>query len=87
MGWWDALWDILTAGLHKVAFFPAHTRLPLGFYLNHAQNFKTAAWILCITFYLTPVWLLFHGDDLHDAMILAFPILLLCAAFLSVDFR
>lgn len=54
----------------------------VGFYLNHTRQYYIAAWIFCVSFYVVISLLLYHGAGLYDSTILAFPIFLICTAFL-----
>ena len=54
----------------------------VGFYLNYTGRYSSAAWIFCVSFYVVISLLLYHGAGLYDSTILAFPIFILCAAFL-----
>ena len=53
-----------------------------GFYLNHTYRYATAAWIFGVSFYIVISLLLYHGAGLYDATLLAFPIFMICTAFL-----
>ena len=54
----------------------------VGFYLNHRQWYSIAAWIFCVSFYVVISLLLYQGIGLFDSTILAFPIFMICTAFL-----
>lgn len=54
----------------------------VGFYLNHRRQYRIAAWIFCVSFFVVISLLLYHGAGLYDSTILAFPIFILCTAFL-----
>jgi HD-GYP domain-containing protein (c-di-GMP phosphodiesterase class II) len=54
----------------------------VGLYLNHQQQYHIAAWIFCISFYMVIGLMMYNGVGLYDSTILAYPIFLLCAAFL-----
>ena len=54
----------------------------VGFYLNHSRRYDVAAWIFCVSFYVVISLLLYQGAGLYDSTILAFPIFMICVAFL-----
>ena len=54
----------------------------VGFYLNHARRYTVAAWIFCVSLYVVLGLLLYQGAGLYDSTILAFPIFMICVAFL-----
>lgn len=54
----------------------------VGFYLNHKRRYLIAAWIFCISFYVVLSLMLYNGAGLYDGTVLAYPIFILCVAFL-----
>ncbi|HKI52654.1 MAG TPA: HD-GYP domain-containing protein [Anaerolineales bacterium] len=54
----------------------------IGFYLNIKQQYLVAAGIFCISFYIVISLLLYHGAGLYDTTLLAYPIFMICVAFL-----
>lgn len=53
-----------------------------GFYLNHRRWYHASAWIFSISFYIVISLLLYKGAGLYDETVLAYPIFMLCMAFL-----
>ena len=53
-----------------------------GFYLNYTHRYVISAWIFCVSFYVVLSLLLYQGAGLFDSTLLAFPIFMICTAFL-----
>ena len=54
----------------------------LGFFLNYAGHHDLAGFILCGALFVIMGFLLYNGTGLHDETTVAYPIFILCAAFL-----
>jgi HD-GYP domain-containing protein (c-di-GMP phosphodiesterase class II) len=54
----------------------------VGFYLNYTNRYSIAARIFSVSFYIVISLLLYQGAGLYDETILAFPVFMICAAFL-----
>ena len=54
----------------------------VGFFLNRTKYFSWAAFILCASLFVVLSLLLYNGVGLYDTVILGFPLLIICAAFL-----
>jgi len=54
----------------------------MGVFLNRSGHYDLAAFILCLSMFLVISGLTYYGIGLYDESVLAYPIFILCAAFL-----